>query len=338
MTAPRPATLTALAAALLVAAAAFFSLALARHDSGTDNAFVDGDVTPISTRIAGHVVKVGVRDHQRVAAGDLLYRIDDADYRARVAQAQAELAGRVSALAVLEEDIALQDAAIAQAQAALRGAGASADRARRDHLRNAGLKDGGWVSQARLDQVWAARAEASAELDRAEAALSAARQRRDVIRSQRATLQAARDSALAALGLAEVDLQSTQVRAPAAGVVGERRVRVGQYVRPGSELIALVSDRPWITANFKETQLASVAPGRRVRVSVDAAPGLVFQGVVQSLSPASGAQFALLAPDNATGNFTRIVQRVPVKIALEPDQPASARLRPGMSARVSLLD
>lgn len=331
--------LTVFAFALSAAAAAliFTGLGAAQNRTATDNAFVQGDVTPVGARVAGHVVEEAVRDHQVVAAGDLLYRLDQDDYAARVREARAQLQAREAALAALVQEEALQAAQIAQAEAGVAAARATADRSRRDHLRAVSLQAGGWVSEARADQVWALRAESAADLQRALADLVAARRRLEVIRSERPQLAAARDAAAATLTLAEVDLRDTEVRAPTDGVVGERQARLGQYVRPGTVMIALVARRLWITANFKETQLAGVRDGDPVRITVDALPDAQFMGVVESLSPASGAEFALLPPDNATGNFTRIVQRVPVRIALDPGQSQAGRLKPGMSARVRLL-
>ena len=158
-----------------------------------------------------------------------------------------------------------------------------------------------------------------------------------VLETQRPQLEADIDAAVAALKLAEIDLENTLVRSPSDGWVGERQARVGQYVRPGTLLIAVIPQDFWVVANFKETQIPAMQSGDGVAISIDGIPGIDFMGHVESLSPASGAQFALLPPDNATGNFTRIVQRIPVKITFDPNQPGLDRLRPGMSAVVSLV-
>jgi membrane fusion protein (multidrug efflux system) len=307
---------------------------LTRHDASTENAYVRADVTPIAAKIAGYIVQVGVRDNQPVKAGDLLFRIDDADFQARVDQARAAVEARRAAIGNLDRRLALQRATIQQAEAALRGALAESARTTRDLGRTAQLTTAGWVSQARNDQVLSDSQQAGAKVEEAQANLAAATRQIEVIESQRPQLVADVHAAEAALRLAQIDLDSTTVRAPVDGWVGERQARPGQYVRPGSLLIAVVSRDVWVVANFKETQLARMAAGTRVSVMADGAPGMSFRGAVESLSPASGAQFALLPPDNATGNFTKIVQRIPVRITLAPGQAGVTRLRPGMSATV----
>lgn len=324
----------ALLLAVLVFAGTAYALVGSGSGKGTDNAYVRGDVTPVSTKVPGLLAEVLVSDNQEVQAGDVLFRIDDRDYRARVDQARAGLAARRAAIASLDSSLALQRTAIGQASAAVRTAGAEAARSTRELARIEALRSDGWVTKARGDEAVASSEKALAGVAGARAALTGAHEQVGLIESRRPQLLADIEAAKAALRLAEIDLESTVVRAPADGRVAERQVRKGQFVRPGTPLIALVSRHVWVVANFKETQLRDMRAGEPVTLTVDALPGRLFSGEVESLSPASGAQFALLPPDNATGNFTRIVQRIPIRIMLRPGQPGIPELRPGMSARV----
>ena len=306
------------------------------HSTSTDNAYVRGDITPISPKVSGYIIEVAVRDNQAVKAGDILFRIDDRDYRARVDQAAAGVAMHRALLANLTSRIDLQRALIEQAIAALRGAEADANRAARNFARTQELSKGGWASQSISDQTEADHLGARAKIAESQANLAAARRQMEVLETQRPQLEADIAAAAAALTLAEIELESAVVRSPADGWVGERQARVGQYVRAGTLLVAVVPQDFWVVANFKETQIAGLRIGDIIAISIDGIPEREFKGRVESLSPASGAQFALLPPDNATGNFTRIVQRVPVKITFDPGQPDLDRLRPGMSAVVVL--
>jgi membrane fusion protein (multidrug efflux system) len=306
------------------------------HAVSTDNAYLQGDITPISPKISGYIAEVAIHDNQEVKAGDVLFRIDARDYQARVDQATAGVATRRAALANLASRIEFQQAVIERAVATLNGSSANAERATRDFGRARDLTERGWASQARRDQAEADHLQGQAKVAEAEADLAAARRQLDVLESQRPQLQADIDAAAATLRLAQIDLEDTVVRAPSDGRVGERQAKLGQYVRPGTLVLAIVPHDVWVVANFKETQLPDMHVGDDVTVSVDAVPGVRFAGRIQSFSPASGAKFALLPPDNATGNFTRIVQRIPVKITFLPGQLALDDLRPGMSAVVKL--
>jgi membrane fusion protein (multidrug efflux system) len=306
------------------------------RSTSTNNAYVQGDLTPISPKISGYITEVAIRDNQAVKAGDVLFQIDDSDYRARVNQAAAGVATRRAMLGNLASRVEQQRAIIEQAVAGLRGAEADANRAALDFARFRELTARGFVSQARLDQAEADRLRGRASVNEAEANVAAARGQLDVLESQRPQLQADIDAAIAALRLAEIELEHTIVSSPSDGRVGERKARVGQYVRPGTLLVAIVPHDFWVVANFKETQIPAMQIGDTVAISVDAIPGIALRGRVESLSPASGAEFALLPPDNATGNFTRIVQRIPVKITFDPGQPGLDRLRLGMSAVVAV--
>jgi len=300
----------------------------------TDNAFVRGDITQISPKVSGHVARVVVKDNQSVKAGDLLFQIDDRDYRARAAQARAVLSARQAAIGNLDAQLRLQHAAIEQAQASVIEASAEAARSDRDSSRGRALAKDQLIAVSQLDELVSGAQVAATRVAEMRAALGAARERIGVLESQRPQLQADIRAAEAAVMLADLDVESTSVRAPVDGRVSERIARVGQYVRSGTPLIALVASDVWVVANFKETQLDGMQPGEDVDVVVDAIPGKTFHGRIDSLSPASGAQFALIPPDNATGNFTRIAQRVPVRVALIDDGADVERLRPGMSATV----
>jgi membrane fusion protein (multidrug efflux system) len=333
--------LSGLAIAAIVFGAASTSMtpgpwSAALRSTSTNDAYVNGDVTPISPKISGYVTEVAVRDNQPVKAGDILFRIDDSDYRARVDQANAALDGKRAMLADLNSRLALQGAIVDQAASALQAAEADADFANLEYERVRSLTVDGWASQSRNDQARANDLRSSAKVAEANANLAAARLQTNVLQSQRPRIQADIAAADAALKLARIELENTVVRAPSDGWVGERRARVGQYVRPGTLLIAVVSDDFWVVANFKETQIPAIRTGDAVSISIDGVRSVTFSGLVDSVSPASGAQFALLPPDNATGNFTRIVQRIPVKITLDKGQRGLDRLRPGMSATVAL--
>ncbi|TIL65700.1 HlyD family secretion protein [Mesorhizobium sp.] len=338
---PLSAGLSSLLVAGMVFVAASTSMAPGRWftsllSTTTDNAYVRGDVTPISPRISGYITEVAISDNQVVKAGDVLFRIDDSDYRARVNQAAAGVTMQHALLANLTSRIDLQHAAIEQTLAALQGAEADATRAARNFGRTQQLNKGGWASQSISDQTEADHLRARAEIAEAQANLAAARQQMHVLETQRPQLEADIAAAAAALTLAEIELASTVVQSPADGWVGERQARIGQYVRAGTLLVAVVPRNFWVVANFKETQIPALRIGDSIAISIDAIPGREFRGRVESFSPASGAQFALLPSDNATGNFTRIVQRIPVKITFDAEQPDLDRLRPGMSAVVAL--
>jgi membrane fusion protein (multidrug efflux system) len=306
-----------------------------RGSTSTDNAYVHADITPLSPRISGYIVEVGIRDHQAVRRGDVLFRIEGSDYVARRDQALAAVATRKAMLGTLAGQIARQHAVIQQADASLEAARAEAHRAELDLTRIRNLKQRGAESQESEEHAEADHLQGRARVAEAKANLEAAQRQLDVLESQRPQLQADIDTAGAALRLAEIDLQDTVVRAPSNGWVGERHARVGQYVRPGTLLVAVVGEEAWIVANFKETQIPRMQIGEPVSISVDGVPHRKFRGHIESLSPASGARFALLPPDNATGNFTRVVQRIPVKIVFNPGQQNLRDLRPGMSAEVT---
>ncbi|QHG65880.1 HlyD family secretion protein [Pseudomonas putida] len=302
----------------------------------TDNAYVRGDITSLSAKVSGYVTAVEVQDNQQVAAGDVLFRIDDRDYRAHLAEAQANLKAAQARLADVEAQARLQQAQVRQAEAQRRSAWSERQLADKTHERSRKLIQYSAVSQALVDQTEAARSSAEAGFTAATATLDAQRLRIDVLEAQREAAVAAIAQATAARDLASLELEHTVVRAPVAGVIGNRQVRVGRFVTPGGGLIDLVPvDGVWIVANFKETQLEHIQPGQRATVTLDGYPSGSLEGVVDSFAPGSGAAFSLLPPDNATGNFVRVVQRVPVKIRLAHN-PLPGRIVPGLSARVRI--
>lgn len=306
-----------------------------RYIETTDDAYVAGEIVRVSPRIAGYVSEVAATDNQRVRAGDVLVRIDPRDHRARFERATADVAAAVAAIADIEANRRLQDAVTEQQRADIAAAEAELARARLDLDRYRSLSRSAFTPRQRLEQAEADYNKALAAQQKAVAALAAAQRRLDVLTAERAAAEAALAQAQSSLELARIDLDATVIRAPRDGTVGNRTVRAGAYVRPGSELLAIVPSRGlWVEANFKETQIAQMRPGDPVTLTVDAAPGVRFTAAVDSLAPATGAEFSLLPPQNATGNFTKIVQRLPVRIALTGGDDTLGLLRPGLSVVV----
>ncbi|MBH61417.1 MAG: multidrug transporter [Alphaproteobacteria bacterium] len=298
----------------------------------TDNAFVHADITAISPKVGGYVSEVLIDDNKPVNAGDVMLRIEDSSFQADVSRAKAELSEKWAALTNLEQRRALQSTIIQEAEAAVRAAQANSDRRQKELKRAGALVNQGWASQRRHDEAVAEELGAEAEVARTVARLAAERQQLAVIDSERAEVEAEVARSEAELTLAQINLRYTVVHAPSSGIVGNLRVEQGEYVRPGARLAAVVPlHQVWIIANYKETQLTNMVPGQSVSVEVDTFPGVEVKGHVDSMAPASGAQFSLLPPDNATGNYTKVVQRIPVKIVLEPGHSLEGRLRPGMS-------
>jgi membrane fusion protein (multidrug efflux system) len=308
-------------------------------EASTDNAYIRGDVTSLAPKVGGYVTEVEVDDNQAIRTGDVLFRIDDRDYRARLANAEANVAASQARLVNVDAETQLQHALIRQAEAQRRAAVAELELATRASDRRRQLIRSSAVSQAQVDESDTARSRAEAGLSAASATVEAQQQRIAVLTAQRGAAVAAVAQAEAARDLARIDLDSTVVRAPIDGIVGNRQVRVGRLVTPGSALLDIVPvDDLWVVANFKETQIQHIRPGQRVRISVDGYPGEAFDGEVDSFAPGSGSAFSLLPADNATGNFVRVVQRVPVKIRFvgNPSARPSIHLVPGMSARVDV--
>ena len=302
----------------------------------TENALVRGQVTLIGPQLSGYIVDVPVHDFQFVKAGDLLVQLDDRIYKQRLAQALAQLQQQQAALANNLQQRKSAEATIAQRQAAIGDAQAQAAKAKADLRRNQALVSDGSVSRSELDVTRANEAATVASLAQAKAALEIARQDRETVVVNRAALEAAVENAKAAVELARIDLDNTRVTAPRDGQLGQIGTRLGAYVNSGAQLMALVPDTLWVIANMKETQMANVRIGQPVSFTVDALNHLKLYGHVQQISPATGSEFALLQADNATGNFVKIAQRIPVRITVDADQPPARQLRPGMSVVVSI--
>jgi membrane fusion protein (multidrug efflux system) len=300
----------------------------------TDDVYVRGDVTSLAPKVGGYVTAVEVEDNQAVKSGDILFRIDDRDYKARLAQAQANVQAAQAHLTNTDAESTLQHSMIRQATAQRQSVVADLNLATRVSERRRALIRTSAVSQAQVDESDAARARGEAGVAAASATLEGQQQRIKVLATQRDAAVAALAQAEAARDLAKIDLDSTVVRAPIGGVVGNRQVRLGRLVAPGTPLLDIVPvNDVWLVANFKETQVARIRPGQSVRIFVDGYPDRTLEGVVDSFAPGSGSAFSLLPTDNATGNFVRIVQRVPVKIRIV-NNPLPGRIVPGLSARV----
>jgi membrane fusion protein (multidrug efflux system) len=303
----------------------------------TDDAYVQADMAFISPKISGYVDQVKVTENQHVKAGDPLFVVDQGDYRIAVAQADAQIATLGKTLDRIDAQIVAAKAALEQAQAQKSADQAAADNAARAARRAEQLVTSKVGTQAALDDARTAVEQANAALTGADAQIAAAEANIGVLEAQRAETASSLDSLKLAKQKAERDLSFTVLRAPYDGVVGNRSVEQGDLISPGQKLAVIVpTDKLYINANFKETQLARLVPGEKVKISVDAMDGKTFEGTVSSLAPASGAVFSLLPPENATGNFTKVVQRVPVRIDVPADVLKSERLRAGLSVVVEV--
>jgi membrane fusion protein, multidrug efflux system len=355
---------------LLLAAAIVFTITHnwnawegGRIEQGTNDAYVRGDLTPLSTKVAGMVQAVKVGDYQQVHKGDVLVELEDQDYKAQVAQATAAVEAAKAAIDNNRRQLELQDsrteralagvdqanAQIAAAQAGKEATQADVVRTREERARQEALLKTNSATQQKVEsavadeQRFAAMA-ASREADLSQArtslrsnelAVESERRSKAVLQSQQMQLVADLHAKEAGLSLAQINLAYTQIVAPGDGTVGERQVRPGQLVSPGTQVLTFVDRTRWVLANFRETQLTNLKVGDPAEIRVDVYPGQVFHGKVLEIAPASGSQFALLPPDNATGNFTKVVQRVPVKIAID-DTDSTNQLRPGLSAVVTV--
>jgi membrane fusion protein (multidrug efflux system) len=334
-----------------------------RVDQVTNDAYVRGDLTPLSTKVPGLVRDVKVNDYEQVHKGDVLVQLDDDDYKAQVAQAVAGVEAARAALENNRRQRQLQDAKIERAlagidqakaeitaaQAGKEATQADVTRTRLERTRQEALlkthstteqtAEKAIADQERFSAQYASRdadlAQAQTLLRSNESAAEAERRGKAVLESQDSQLVADLHAKEAALEVAQVNLGYTRILAPADGTVGERQVRPGQLVSPGTQVMPFVEDIRWVAANFRETQLTNIKVGDLAEIRIDTYPGQVFKGRVLEIAPASGSQFALLPPDNATGNFTKVTQRVPVKIALD-DSSLTSQLRPGLSAVVTV--
>lgn len=302
-----------------------------RFIESTDDAYVKADYTTIAPKVAGYIKDVLVNDNDTVKTGQVLARIDDRDFQAALSQAKADLKAADAAIANIDAQILLQQSLIAQAKATVDSSKASLDYAVSDAARSARLITNGVGTQSRAEETQSASKQAAAAVERDQAAVIAAENKVPVLQTQRDQAVAQRDRAAAAVQQAELNLSYTNIVAAVDGTVGARSIRVGQYVTSGTQLMAVVPlHSVYVVANFKETQLTYVRSGQSVEIKVDSFPDVAIKGHVDSLSPASGLEFSLLPPDNATGNFTKIVQRIPVKIVID-DEHLAGLLRSGMS-------
>ncbi|MNS97225.1 putative multidrug resistance protein EmrK [compost metagenome] len=332
-----PKTAKIISAALLLAVIIGGALYLNRPESSastqsTDDAYVQADFTTVAPQVSGTVDKVLIEDNQSVKVGDLLATIDDRDFIVAVNAAMAEVEGAEANIAGLQARLVLQETAIRQAKAAVEADDASLKLAKTNLARYRNLAaDGSGTVQA-LQQ---AEAQLSIQLAAGEknlAGLQAARQQVAILSADLEKAKAALAQAQSGQAAAELKLSYTRITAAVGGTIGQKSVRVGAFVNAGKPLLAIVPlDSIYITANFRETQLARVQAGHAVDIKVDALPGEVLKGMVESLGPASGVSYSAVAPHNATGNFTKIVQRLPVRISINPGQSAAAKLRVGMS-------
>jgi len=299
----------------------------------TDDAYLQADLTPLAAKVPGYVRQVPVQDFQKVKAGELLVEIVDDDYRAELEQAQANVVAARAAIDNIAQQNLLQEDVVKQAEATVAASEADVTRyhleaVRQQTLLAEGLAGTRQITEQAVDNE--KREEATLALNHAK--LEQQRQQFNVLESQRKQAHAALNALQAARDLAEINLGYTRITSPVDGMVGERQVRPGQYLSAGTQVISVVPlPNVWVVANYKETQMTHIRIGQAARVTVDAFPDAVLHGHVDSWSPASGAQFSLLPPDNATGNFTKVVQRIPVKIVLDPDRALGDLLRPGMS-------
>jgi membrane fusion protein (multidrug efflux system) len=304
-----------------------------RNRQVTDDAYIRGDITPLSAKVDGYVSAVSVGDYQAVKAGDLLVEIERDDYRARVAQAYADWLAADAAIGNIKARKDLQHAQIDEAQSAIVATQADVDRTKLETQRQRNLLNSSYGTAQKVEQAVADQKRFEANLVKTQAQLAAERRQMAVLDTEEIQIRADAKAKHAALELARITLGYTWIAAPVNGLLSERGVRPGQYVHVGTQLMSVTPlGNVWVIANYKETQLTHVAIGQRADVTVDTFPNTVIHGKVAAISPASGSQFSLLPPDNATGNFTKVVQRLAVKIALDPDNPLAGKLRPGMSA------
>jgi membrane fusion protein (multidrug efflux system) len=326
-------TLAAITVALIVAVlSGWHWWTVGRFIESTDDAYIGGDVTVIGPKVPGYIIELKVVDNQFVHAGDLLVKIDDRDYQAALHKAQGAVAAQQALLANLDATEQLQHAVIGQARAGIDAANAETVRSRDDHARYKELVSHAAVSVESAQRADATFKTAQANGAKAQASMLASQRQLDVIDTQKQQARAALMQATAEQEMAQLNLAYTELRAPIDGVIGNRRARVGAYATAGTQLLSVVpASGLWVDANFKEDQLAKMVPGQPVTIQADVLPGREFHGHLDSLAPATGAQFSVLPPENATGNFTKIVQRVPVRVLLDQHDGTLGNLRPGLS-------
>ena len=308
-----------------------------RYLVSTDDAYVGAKSATLSPKVSGYIKSIAIADNTQVSEGDVIARIDDGDYRLAVQTARDQVGMQDATVERLQRQTVAAEAAVDQADAQLASAKAGATRAKLELARQQDLASRQVSSRQSLEQAQANDEQAAAAVRAANAAIEVAKANVEVLKAQQLEAERALQQNRTALAKAERDLSFTVIRAPYEGVIGNRAVQVGDYVQPTQRLASLVPlDAIYVDANFKETQLAKVHPGQPVTISVDAFPDRKIEGRVQSIAPASGSVFSLLPPDNATGNFTKIVQRLPVRVAVPAALADQSLLRPGMSVVVSV--
>jgi membrane fusion protein (multidrug efflux system) len=325
------------AALILGMSSAVYYWTTARFMVSTDDAYVQADSTIVASRVSGYVSAVLIQDDQPVKTGQILARIDDRDLHAAWDQTRADVQASQAEVGTLQAQLAEQGTLVAKTRAGVAASQAALDLASLNRVRYRKMAGIGFGSEQQSQEADAQARERIADLAGDQAGLATAQREVGVLLAKLAAAQALRDRSQAIERRAALDLGYATITAPIDGVVAARTVRLGQYVQVGTQLTALVPlQEVYVTANFKETQLTHVRAGEPVRVRVDTFPGDQLRGCVNSLAPASGLTFSLLPPDNATGNFTKIVQRIPVKIRIDSQQPLLGRLRPGMSVEASI--
>jgi membrane fusion protein (multidrug efflux system) len=324
-----------LLAAAIVVGAVIFGMhwwTVGRFLESTDDAYVGGDVTVIGPKVPGYITELKVVDNQFVHAGDLLVKIDDRDYVAALNKAEGAVAAEQALLANLDATEQLQHAVVSQAKAGIDAANAETVRSRDDQVRYQVLSGRSAVSVESFQRADATYKTAQANGAKAQASMLASQRQLDVISTQKQQARAALEQAKAERDMARLNVGYTELRAPVDGVIGNRRARVGAYAAAGTQLLSVVpATGLWVDANFKEDQLQHMHPGQAVTIEADVLPGQIFHGHLDSLAPATGSQFSVLPPENATGNFTKIVQRVPVRVYLDGEDGHLGKLRPGLS-------
>ena len=324
---------------VLLIALAFFAqwYFKGRFYESTDNAYVQGEITRVSSQLGARISEVLVQDNQPVQQGQLLVRLEPDDFRLAIERAQATLATREAERLQAQSKLTQQASLIAASDAQVQANQATLGRTQLDLARLQKLRTPGFVSEAQVTTMTADSSVARSQVTKAQADAQSQRQQVNALSADIKRLDAQIANARADLAQAQINLQRTEIHAPISGLIGQRAARNGQYVQAGAYLLSVVPDEDiWVQANFKETQIEHMEIGQPAELTFDSFPGTPIQGRVDSLFAASGAQFSLLPPDNATGNFTKVVQRIPVKLTFAPDNPLHGKVRPGMSVTVSV--
>ncbi|EIK93492.1 membrane fusion protein family auxiliary transport protein [Pseudomonas sp. M47T1] len=339
MPAPLKRRLLVFATLVLLIAAAFLAhwWFKGRFYETTDNAYVQGEITRVSSQLGARIDQVLVQDNQHVKQGDLLVTLEAADFQFAVERAQATLDTRQAERLQAQSKLTQQASLIAAGEAQVAASQATLGRSQIDLNRAQALRGPGYVSEERVTTLSADTRVAHSQVSKAQADVQGQRQQVNALNAEIKRLDAQVATARTDLAQAEVNLARSQIHAPISGMIGQRAARTGQYVQAGAYLLSIVPDEAiWVQANFKETQIGHMQPGQAVKLTFDSFPDQPIDGRVDSLFAASGAQFSLLPPDNATGNFTKVVQRIPVKLTFSPENPLHGKIRPGMSVTASV--